>query len=122
MSLADVQITLMPNALVAHVTGEVDMSNAEEMGATVIGATPNEAQGVVLDLSRVDYLDSAGIYVIYGMRSSLQARGQSLILVIPPSSPVHDSLRLAGAERPGEVADTVEEALLVIDGRPTASP
>ena len=118
MSLADVQITLVPSALIAHVTGEVDMSNAEEVGATVIGATPNEAQGVVLDLSGVDYLDSAGIYVIYGMRASLQARGQSLILVIPPASPVHDSLRLAGAERPGEVADAVEDALRVFDGQP----
>jgi anti-anti-sigma factor len=116
MSLADVQITLAPNALVAHVAGEIDMSNAEEMGATVIGATPNEAQGVVLDLSRVEYLDSAGIYVIYGMRSSLHARGQALILVIPPDSPVHDALRLAGAEHPGEVAKAVEDALRVLDG------
>jgi len=115
MSLADIQITLAPNALVARVTGEIDMSNAEEMGATVIGATPNEAQGVVLDLSAVDYLDSAGIYVIYGMRASLQARGQALMLVIPPRSPVHDALRLAGAEHPGEVVEQVEEALRVID-------
>ena len=118
MSLADVQITLVPNALIAHVTGEVDMSNAEDVGETVIKATPNEAQGVVLDLSAVEYLDSAGIYVIYGMRASLQARGQALILVIPPSSPVHDSLRLAGADRPGEVADGVEEALAVFDSAP----
>jgi anti-anti-sigma factor len=122
MSLADVQITLTKTALIAHVTGEVDMSNAEEVGATVIGATPNEADGVVLDLSDVEYLDSAGIYVVYGMRASLQARGQSLILVIPASSPVHDSLRLAGAERPGEVAATVEEALRMVDGRPPPVP
>src|ERR1700747_3420249 len=101
MNLGDVQITLVQRALVARLTGEIDMSNAEEMGATVIGATPNEAHGVVLDLTRVEYLDSAGIYVIYGMRSSLQARGQSLILVIPPSSPVHDALRLSGAQHPG---------------------
>lgn len=118
MSLADVQITLVPSALIAHVTGEVDMSNAEEVGATVIRATPNEAQGVVLDLSGVEYLDSAGIYVIYGMRTSLQARGQSLILVIPPTSPVHASLRLAGVGRPGEVADAVEDALRMFDGQP----
>ncbi len=111
MSLADIQITRAPNAVVAHVIGEIDISNAEEMGATVIGATPSEAQGVVLDLSAVDYLDSAGIYVIYGMRSRLQARGQALILVIPPRSPVRDALRLAGAEHPGEVAEQVEEAL-----------
>jgi anti-anti-sigma factor len=115
MSLADVQITLARNAVVAHVIGEIDISNAEEMGATVIGATPSEAQGVVLDLSAVEYLDSAGIYVIYGMRSRLQARGQALILVIPPRSPVRDALRLAGAEHPGEVAEQVEEALRVID-------
>jgi anti-anti-sigma factor len=122
MTLADVHIRLAPNALVAHVTGEVDMSNAEEMGATVIGATPNEAHGVVLDLSNVDYLDSAGIYVIYGMRSSLQARGQALILVIPPSSPVHDALRLAGVQNPGQVAQVVDEALrtLASGAQPTS--
>jgi anti-sigma B factor antagonist len=118
MSLADVQITLTSSALIAHVTGEVDMSNADELGATVIGATPNEAEGVILDLSGVEYLDSAGIYVVHDMRASLQARGQVLLLVIPPTSPVHDSLRLAGAERPGEVAGAVEEALRMLDGRP----
>ena len=120
MSLGDVHITLAPNALVARLTGEVDMSNAEEMGATVIGATPNEVEGVVLDLSALDYLDSAGIYVIYGMRSSLQARGQALILVIPERSPVHDALRLSGAERPGEMALSVADALRSLDGPPPA--
>ncbi len=118
MSLADVQITLARHALIARLTGEIDMSNAEEMGATVIGATPNEASGVVLDLSGVDYLDSAGIYVVFGMRASLQARGQSLILVIPADSPVHDALRLSGAERPGEVTVTVDDALRAIDKAP----
>lgn len=118
MNLADVQITLTPNALVAHVSGEIDMSNAEEMGATVIAAAPNDAYGVVLDLSGVDYLDSAGIYVIYGMRSRLQARGQALMLVIPPGSPVHDTLRLSGAQHPGEVTEAVDEALRALDDRP----
>jgi anti-anti-sigma factor len=118
MSLADVQITLASSALIAHLTGEVDMSNAEEIGATVIGATPNEAQGVILDLSGLDYLDSAGISVIYGMRASLRARGQLLILVIPPGSPVHAALRLAGAERPGEFAEAVDDAVRMFDERP----
>jgi anti-sigma B factor antagonist len=115
MSLADVQITLARHALIAHLTGEIDMSNAEDMGATVIGATPNEVSGVVLDLSGVEYLDSAGIYVVFGMRASLQARGQTMVLVIPTESPVHDALRLSGAERPGEIAETVDEALSTIE-------
>lgn len=115
MNLADVQITLVRRALVARLTGEIDMSNAEDLGVTVIGATPTEASGVVLDLSDVEYLDSAGIYVVYGMRASLQARGQSLILVIPSDSPVHDALRLSGVDRPGEIAETVDEALKTIN-------
>ena len=116
MSLADVQITQAPGALIATLVGEVDMSNAEDLGATVIGATPNGARGVVLDLSGVDYLDSAGIYVIYGMRASLQARGQTLVLVIPARSPVHDALRLSGAEHPGEVVENLGLALRALDG------
>jgi anti-anti-sigma factor len=120
MSLADVRITHAPGALVAHLNGEVDMSNAEEIGVAVIGATPNDARGVVLDLSAVDYLDSAGIYVIHGMRASLQARGQSLVLVIPPDSPVHDALRLSGAERPGELVEELNAALRALDASPSA--
>jgi anti-sigma B factor antagonist len=115
MSLADVQITQSQYALIARLSGEIDMSNAEDMGATVVAATPNEVAGVVLDLSDVEYLDSAGIYVIFGVRASLQARGQALVMVIPADSPVHDALRLSGAERPGEIAETVDEALKTIN-------
>ncbi|HTU88320.1 MAG TPA: STAS domain-containing protein [Solirubrobacteraceae bacterium] len=115
MSLADVHISHEPGALVARLVGEVDMSNAEELGATVIGATPNQARGVVLDLTQVDYLDSAGIYVIHGMRASLQARGQLLVLVIPPDSPVYDTLRLSGAERPGEVVEELDAGLAALE-------
>lgn len=111
MSLADLQITHAETALIAQISGEIDMSNAEQVGASVIEATPHEADGVVLDLSGVDYMDSAGIYVIFGIRTSLQARTQRLILVLPDGSPVHDALRLSGAERPGEVVETVEEAM-----------
>jgi anti-sigma B factor antagonist len=120
MSLADVQISRARGAVVARLSGEVDMSNAEQIGVTVIGATPSDARGVVLDLSQVDYLDSAGIYVIHGMRASLQARGQGLLLVIPADSPVHDALRLSGAERPGEVVEELDGALRALDASPSA--
>jgi hypothetical protein len=52
------------------------------------------------------------------MRASLQARGQGLILIIPAHSPVHDALRLSGVDRPGEVAEAVEDALRALDSAP----
>jgi anti-anti-sigma factor len=115
MRLAEVQIRLDAGKVVARVTGDLDMSNADDVGAMVLEATPNEADGVVLDLSGVEFMDSAGIYVVYGLRASLHARGQSLVLVVPSSSLVHDALRLAGVKRPGEMVETPEAALRALD-------
>jgi anti-anti-sigma factor len=111
MRLADVNFTTVDGVLVAHVFGEIDISNAGELAAAVHDRTPNDAPGVVLDLSEIDYLDSGGIHMLYRLRESLRARGQSLAVVVPPASPVIDALRLAGIERNLDVAERLEEAL-----------
>jgi anti-sigma B factor antagonist len=116
MMLADIRFSQRGAALVGHVRGELDLSNAEEIGASIIENTPSEATGVVLDLSEVEYLDSAGIYVLYGLLEHLRARGKTLILVVPDASPVSDALRLAGVESHTEAAPSVEEALQVMAG------
>jgi anti-sigma B factor antagonist len=109
--LGDVTFAHESDVLVARLTGELDMSNAEDIGSAVLDATPNDAVGVILDLSGVQYLDSAGIYVVFGMRSRLRARGQSLRINVPGGSPVDDALRLAGVQRHVEVVDTVERGI-----------
>lgn len=111
MTLADVRFSHRVKALVGQVRGEVDMSNAEGIGTAVVEAMAPETTGVVLDLSEVEYLDSAGIYVLFGLRENLRARGHTLILVVPEATPVSDALRLAGIKRHTEVADTLEQAL-----------
>jgi anti-anti-sigma regulatory factor len=63
-------------------------------------------------MSRVDYLDSAGIHLIYRLRENLRARGQQLMLAIPADSPVQDSLRLAGVTQYLPIAASVDEALV----------
>ena len=109
--LADVQFDLREQVIVATVTGEVDLSNAAQICDAIGEATPNTALGALLDLSRVDYLDSAGIHLIYRLRENLRARGQKLMLAIPADSPVRDSLRLAGVTRHLPIAPSVDEAL-----------
>jgi anti-anti-sigma factor len=112
--LADVQFDIRGSVLVSTVTGEVDLSNATQICDAVGEATPNTALGVVLDLSRVDYLDSAGIHLIYRLRQNLRARGQTLVLVIPADSPVQDSLRLAGVTQHLSIAPSVDESLVAL--------
>ena len=111
MRLADVDFTTRDQVLIAHVTGEVDLSNAEQLGTALTDTTVNELLGLVLDLSDVDYLDSAGIQLIYRLRESLRSRGQTLRLVIPSTSPVRYALKLAGLTSTIEMAETVDEAL-----------
>jgi anti-sigma B factor antagonist len=111
LSLADVRFTDQGAAVVACVTGEVDLSNAESIRGAVSEATPNRALAVILDFSHLDYLDSAGIQLIYQLRDDLRMRGQRLGLVVPPDSPATDALRLAGVERHLATAATVADAL-----------
>ena len=119
--LADVQFDVYEQAVVCTVTGEVDLSNATQICDAIGEATPNTALGVVLDLSGVGYLDSAGIHLIYRLRQNLRARGQKLMLAIPADSPVQDSLRLAGVTRHLPIAPSVEKALVGV-APPAASP
>jgi anti-sigma B factor antagonist len=111
MRLADVEFSTHGKALVAQVSGEIDVSNATQLGGVLTDATGNELLALVLDLSAVDYLDSAGIQLIYRLEASLKTRGQTLWLVIPDGSPVRYSLRLAGLASHVEMLQSVEEAL-----------
>jgi anti-anti-sigma factor len=109
--LADFQLSVEEGLVAVRLTGEVDMSNATDLGEGIRQATPNDAFGVVLDLSDVDYLDSSGIHLLYRLRESLRARGQALRVVVPTGSIVSDALRLAGVEGSIEVDQTLQKGL-----------
>ena len=111
MTLGDLDLELQDSVLVARMTGEVDLSNARGMEDAIIVATPNHATTVVVDLSRLDYLDSAGIQLLYRLREQLQTRGQDLRLVLPADSPAAEALKLAGVIDQLRTSDTLQEAL-----------
>lgn len=111
MRLADLQLIDEGRVVIARVTGELDLSNTGNIGGTLAEGIPSAALGLILDLSAVEYLDSAGIHLIYELREQLRTRGQALQLVIPAHSPAGDALRLAGVAGRVATAETVEAAL-----------
>jgi len=108
--LADVRFESLDDGMLARIAGEVDMSNADDLGKALTQMMSNEALGLVLDLSDVDYFDSAGIHMLYDVRESLRVRGQKLWLVVPDRSMTRDALRLAAVLQTLDVATSVEDA------------
>lgn len=93
--LADLEVSQVGDVVVAGVAGEIDMSNATDLGDAIGRELSNDALGLVLDLVEVSYLDSAGIRIVYELRDRLHARGQELRLAVADDSPIADALRVS---------------------------
>jgi anti-anti-sigma factor len=94
--LADLRFSSLEGRRVAHVQGEIDLSNADVIGRWVLDHVSNEDLGLVIDLSEVQYVDSAGIAVMFDLSRRLGEHQQSLTLVVPEGSVIRRSLELGG--------------------------
>ena len=96
---------------VARLTGEVDLSNIEELSSLVQAAVTNAAVGLVLDLTGVSYLDSTGLRMVFQLARGLRHRQQQLVLVVPPDAIIWPVLRCSGVPGVIEVFADVADAL-----------
>jgi len=92
LSLAEVHTELERGIGVARISGEIDASNQDEIRSQLLGFVHNADWGLVLDLSTLRYLDSAGIEMILHLAKRLDSRQQRLRVVAPPESFVADVL------------------------------
>jgi len=97
--------------VVADLSGEIDISNAESVRKRLLEAVPNTAAALVLDLSGVGYLDSSGVRLIFELAGRLRRRGQDLELVVPDDSLIRRVLLLTEVQRVVPISTTVETAL-----------
>src|SRR5688572_9679 len=84
--LEEMSFELRGSAVICRLRGEVDLSNAPSVRERLLGAIPNTATMLVLDLSGTDYLDSSGVRLIFEIAHRLEARGQKFELVVPDNS------------------------------------
>jgi anti-anti-sigma factor len=108
---ADVQFEDLGGVPVARVSGEVDMSNAAELGATLQSAVEHGSAGLVIDFSTTEYLDSAGLHFVFDLGKRLRDRGQRLHLVVPSESPVATVLAIVNVESLAPTSRTLDEAV-----------
>ena len=102
-SPAEIAVERRGGSVVAHVSGEIDMTNAAYLREQLLDSTPNDALALVIDISGCRYLDSAAIEVLFDLSRRLERRRQELRLVMPPSSPLKRVIELTdiGTRRAG---------------------
>jgi anti-anti-sigma factor len=109
--LADVQFEDREGSPVAHIRGEVDMSNAGEVSTALQSAVLQSAAGLVIDFSETEYLDSAGLHFVFDLGKRLRDRGQRLFLVVPPESPVGAVLEIVNVDSLAPRCDSLDLAI-----------
>jgi anti-anti-sigma factor len=114
--LADVTFTIDDDVVVASVIGEIDMSNAPDLADALAGRLKNESRGLVLDLTACDYVDSAGIHVLYELHERLRNRGLDLRIVVGTNAAVAPALEVADVLRAMGSADSVQAAIASLRG------
>lgn len=87
--------------------GELDLTNAHALEEALLAAS---ADAVILDLSGLSFIDSAGMRTIDHAHRRLGDEGRALLLVAPPESRAAWTFRIAGFA-PGTVLDSLEVAL-----------
>jgi anti-anti-sigma factor len=110
-SPAEIAVERRAGTIVAHVEGDVDMTNAAHVRDGLLAAVPNDALALVIDLEGCRYLDSAAIEVVFDIARRLRRRRQDLRLLVPPSSPLKRVLELTDVGSSAPIHETLESAL-----------
>ena len=82
--------------LIVQWEGDVDMANASTLEQHTLALVENTDEGVTIDLSYVDYIDSAGIRSLVGIRRLLEERQQRLTMIVPEGSLLNKALQVGG--------------------------
>jgi anti-anti-sigma factor len=104
--LARVEVVTVEGVEIVRVAGEIDISNAALVRDAVGAAIPDLAE-VIVDLSDTEYLDSAGIGMLFRLAQRLGYNRQELQLVIPSTAPIAAVIRLSGLDQVASVRDGV---------------
>ena len=120
--LSNVTIAADDGVVIASLTGEIDLSNATEITDALLGGVPNEALGLVIDLSDVSYLDSAGVRMLAELDHRLGWRAQVLRVVAPEASRSRRVLVIAGLERVLALDASIEDARTQMQGTDAGAP
>ncbi|HEX6653246.1 MAG TPA: STAS domain-containing protein [Thermoleophilaceae bacterium] len=112
--LTQVEIEQKDDVVVARLTGELDISVAESTGRKIAEAVPSSARGVVVDMSGLEFMDSSGVSMLFGLARQVGSHRQQLVVVAPEGRPVSRVLQIVEFDRAAPVREDVDSAVTAI--------
>jgi anti-anti-sigma factor len=109
--LADVRFEREDGIVIATLTGEVDMSNATSIRQQIGGSVTPDDDAVVVDLSELAFMDSAGLHSLVELGTVLDERRQQLLLCVPPGSTMERAVQIIGLPRAVSVHPSRDDAI-----------
>ena len=111
MPLAEVRFEREDETVVALLTGEVDMSNAATVRLQIAGSVTPDDDAVIVDLSELSFIDSAGLHSLIELGTVLDERRQHLLLCLPPGSTIRRAIEIIGLPQAVSVYSDRSEAM-----------
>jgi anti-anti-sigma factor len=108
--LASVSLGRNHGIVLAEVSGEIDLSNAEDLRDEIAQWATNEDRGVIVDLTSVTYADSAGMNLLFVLARQLKDHGQIFGAVVPSESQPRRAFDIVGMADQIPMFDTLAEA------------
>jgi anti-anti-sigma factor len=100
-------------AVVASLSGELDLTNARDLEEQLQAAAPPEAL-LVIDLNRVVFIDSAALHVLFKLA---RERGTELLgVVVEPTAAVARTLEIVGLKDAARVVHSRRDLQSVPSG------
>ncbi|HYT80414.1 MAG TPA: STAS domain-containing protein [Actinomycetota bacterium] len=93
---ADLRLDRSDKRMIVRLSGEIDLSNAGQVKRTIAESISNHVMELVIDLGEVQYLDSAGIAMLFDLARGLGEHEQCLTVVVPSTSLIRRSLQASG--------------------------
>ena len=112
--LAELDLGEPADVRVARLRGEVDLSNATDLLDALADAAAEAELGIVVELSAVRHLDSAGLRLLFELRRRLAYRRKFVALAVPAEARVRAVLDMAAVQDALPVEETVEEAVRAV--------
>ncbi len=102
---------------VVHIAGEVDMSHEEELRGELRSAVAADSNGIVVDLTECEFIDSSGVRALLLSREAQNSDdGTEKLAVAASSEQILRILSVMGIDKVIPIRPTVEEAASAISG------